>query len=321
MINVQEKKGKIISFLQNNGPSLPVRIARAIEMDPMFATAIASELLASKKIITSNMKVGSSFLYLLPGQERQLENFLENLKSIERDLVDLLKENKVLTDEELEPATRVAIRGIKDFAKPFKFKDKIMWKYAFISDEEIKSIINKPKEEIEEELIETRKTQEKQEEFQEVKKELEKIAEDESVPKAWEVKKEEITKKKEETSSLKEETKLENIFSKNEEIEEPEFLREIKKFLERKNISFLEEIRTEKKEIMARVKISSQLGEINMLLIAKDKKTTNKDEIRASIQMATNVDMPCLLIIRKEPTKSIEKITENNFLIKILAME
>ena len=201
-----------------------------------------------------------------------------------------------------------------------------MWKYAFLTNEEVRDAINKPQEKkIEEELIETRKTQEKEEEFQEVKKELEKIAEDEPedepVPKAWEVKKEEITKKKEETSLSKEETKLENIFSKNEETEEPEFLREIKKFLERKNISFLEEIRTEKKEVMARVKISSQLGEINMLLIAKDKKTTNKDEIRASIQMATNVDMPCLLIIRKEPTKPIEKMTENNFLIKILAME
>jgi len=49
MIDVQEKKNKIISFLKVSGPSLPVRIAKVIEMDPVFASAISSELLNSKQ--------------------------------------------------------------------------------------------------------------------------------------------------------------------------------------------------------------------------------------------------------------------------------
>ena len=42
MIDIQEKKNKIISFLKTTGPSLPVRIAKAIERDPVFASAIAA---------------------------------------------------------------------------------------------------------------------------------------------------------------------------------------------------------------------------------------------------------------------------------------
>lgn len=125
-----------------NGPSLPVRIAKAIDMDPVFASAILSELLSAKKIKMSNLKIGSSSLYLLPGQEQKLEEHTENLKSIENDAYIKLREKKVLDDEKETPVIRVALRSIKDFAIPFKFQEKIMWKYAFIPDEKIESILN-----------------------------------------------------------------------------------------------------------------------------------------------------------------------------------
>jgi len=134
MIDVQEKKNKIISFLRIAGPSLPVRIAKTIEMEPVFTSAILSELLDSKQIKTSNMRVGSSPLYLIPGQEQKLEDHTENLKSIEQEALLKLKQNKTLTDENEEPSIRVALRNIKDFAIPFKQQDKIIWKYAFTSE-------------------------------------------------------------------------------------------------------------------------------------------------------------------------------------------
>lgn len=343
MIDVQEKKEKIIQFLKDNGPSLPVRIGHAIQMDPMIAVAITSELIGSSKVKTSNMKIGSSPLYLLPGQEEKLVDFTENLKTIERQTIEKLKQKKILSDEEQEPATRVALRAIKDFASPFRHDGKIMWKYAFLNDEQAREIMQSPnsneqKETIETienkadtELKETRTVQEKEEIFREedddeeekeepIKNEEENTTKkEEAVPKAWEIKKEEA-KQKQNKPEIEKETKIENIFSKDDKQPEPEFLVEVKNFLKKKNIEFLEEIRTEKKEVMAKVRISSQLGDINMLLIAKDKKTTNKDEIRASVQMSTNTDMPCLLIIRKEPTKSIQNLLENNSLIKIEVM-
>lgn len=136
MIDIQEKKNKIISFLGTNGPSLPVQVARAIQMEPVFASAILSELLGAKQIKLSHLRVGSSPLYLVPGEEQKLEKQIENLKPAEKEAYLKLKENKTLTDEGQEPAIRVALRNIKDFAIPFKEQDKIMWKYAFTTEEE-----------------------------------------------------------------------------------------------------------------------------------------------------------------------------------------
>jgi len=73
MIDIQQKKDKILEFLKTSGPSLPVQVARAIQMDPVFASAILSELIESKQIKTSHMKIGASPLYLIPGEEEKLE--------------------------------------------------------------------------------------------------------------------------------------------------------------------------------------------------------------------------------------------------------
>lgn len=320
MIDIQDKKNKILKFLNENGPSLPIRISKVIEMDPVFVSAIASELISSNQVKTSHLKVGASSLYLIPGQEQQLENFSENLKKVEQEAYLKLKEMKTLIDDECEPAIRVALRNIKDFAIPQKINEKIIWNYAFKNEEE------EPEEEKVEEIEEKEKLEEEEvfEEIKEIAKEQKenKIFEEEEpeiIPKAWETK----TKPKEIIKIEKEEKEIENIFINNEEEkeEEPEFLKEVKKFLEKKKIEFIQEIRTEKKEIVGIVKIDSQLGPINMLLIAKNKKTISKDEIKASVQMSTRSEKPCLLIIRKEPSKTIENIVENNFLIKLEIME
>ncbi|MDH3353006.1 MAG: hypothetical protein OEL87_00995 [Nanoarchaeota archaeon] len=334
MIDIQEKKRKIISFLEKNGPSLPVRIAKAIEMDPVFASAIASELLGSKQIKTSYMKIGASPLYLLPGQEKRLEEHTEHLKSVEKEAYLKIKNEKTISDEEESPAIRVALRNIKDFATPFKFQEKIMWKYSFSADEEIKKILSGPEQNAMPEPkakeaeptnkkpipeAEEPKSEKEELEIRNKKKESETTTEREEsteVPKAWEVKKEEIKEIKEKSK------KIENIFTESElEEEKPEFLTETKKFLKQKNIEFVEEIRTEKKEIMSTVSITSQLGKINFLLIAKNKKTTTKDEIDAAIQIATKNKMPCLLIIRKSPSRPIQKLIDENHLIKLEIME
>jgi hypothetical protein len=241
-------------------------------MDPVFASAILSELLGTKQIKISHMRIGSSPLYLIPGQEQKLEDHTENLKTIEKEALLKLKENKILTDENEPPSIRIALRNIKDFAIPFKSQDKIMWKYAFNTEE----LIKKPT------------PQEKKSQPQ---------------------------NKKQET---KENPKIENIFTENKP--KPEFLNEVKSFLQKKGIEFVEEIQSEKKEVVAKVNIKSNIGNLNFLAIAKNKRTTSKEEINASIQRAQYHKMPCLLIIRKEPSKSLQKIINENHLIKLQIM-
>jgi len=129
-------KGKIVRLLEREGPSLPVRIAREIESSSLFTSAFLSELLSEKRIKMSVMKIGNSRLYLMSGQENMLENFSHHLNSKEKEAFALLKEEKFLEDSKQQPSIRVALRSIKDFAKPFRKPDteEIVWRY-FLVDE------------------------------------------------------------------------------------------------------------------------------------------------------------------------------------------
>jgi hypothetical protein len=297
MIDIQEKKKKVISFLENSGPSLPVRIAKAIEMDPIFTSAILSELLSSKDVKTSNMRVGASPLYFLEGQEQKLEEQIENLKSAEKEAFLKLKKKKILKDEEENPQTRVALRNIRDFAIPFRFKEKIMWRHAFTEEKEIREMLENNGGAPEKKIEETKEiaTKNDNEEREAETKETEKNAEEEK-PK-----------------------KIEEIFTPEED--ETEFFTEIKNFLDKKGIEFTEKIQTDKKEIVAKVSLPTKLGDITFLLIAKNKKSINISEINSSIQRANYEKMPCLLIIRKEPSKKIQNLIEQNNLIKLETLE
>ena len=150
--DTSEIKEKILFILRRRGPSLPVHIARETGLNILFASAFLSELVSEKKIKISNMKIGNSPIYFLLGQESKLENFSQHLKSKEKDAFVLLKEKKFLKDKEQDPAIRVALRVIKDFAIPFKKNEEIFWRYFIIPETEFK-IKEKPKK-IEEKKIE-----------------------------------------------------------------------------------------------------------------------------------------------------------------------
>ena len=89
------------------------------------------------------MRIGSSPIYFIQGQEQKLENFSEHLKSKEKEAFNLLKQKKFLKDSIQEPAIKVALREIKDFTIPFKKENEIYWKYFTASENEFE---NKQKE-------------------------------------------------------------------------------------------------------------------------------------------------------------------------------
>jgi hypothetical protein len=138
-------KEKILFVLQKRGPSLPVHIASETGLSMLFASAFLSELLSEKKIKISNMRVGNSPIYFILGQEPALEKFSQHLKSREKDAFMLLKQKKFLKDKEQDPAIRVALRAIKDFAIPFNKNEEIFWKYFTAQEDDLK-IREKPKE-------------------------------------------------------------------------------------------------------------------------------------------------------------------------------
>ena len=175
--NTIELKEKIISVFNNKGPSIPSTIARETGLSILFASAFLSELISEKRLKISNMKVGSSPVYFVPGQEPMLEQYGEELKNKEKEAFLLLKEKKILEDKKQEPAIRVALRSIRDFAIPFMLDNEILWRYFKVSEEEVKDILKERGPKNEERVIEPEKeVKENIQEKPKIKKEEKKTA-------------------------------------------------------------------------------------------------------------------------------------------------
>ena len=135
----------ILSFIKAKGPVIPVQVSKEIKDSILMASARLSELLGAKKIRISSLKVGGSPLYYLSGQEEMLQSFAGNLSHMEKKAYDLLSQSKVLQDSAQEPAVRVALRQVKDFAVPlnvtYNDKKEVFWKWYIFGNSEAESII------------------------------------------------------------------------------------------------------------------------------------------------------------------------------------
>ena len=263
--NALKIKEKIISLFRNKGPCLPASVAKETGLSILFASAFLSEFISEKKIKISSMRVGSSPLYFIPGQEKMLENFSEYLKSREKDAFILLKEKKILKDMEQEPAIRVALREIKDFAIPFKNKDEIYWRYFTFSEENVRDSLK-------EEVKESENIQEKKESEKIIKKEV-----DAEVDKIKETKK---TQKK-------------------KAVKENKFFNIVKNFLSEKNIELLEILKFSKNELVLRIKIDNE----EKILVAYNKKRINENDIIKANKKASEFGLHYILLSIGEPLK------------------
>ena len=147
--NLLETKRKILGILRFRGPSLPVHIAKQTGLDMLFSSALLSELATEKEIKISDLKVGGSPLYFLRGQEARLEEFSKFLPSKEKEAFILLKKKTILDDKKQNPAIRVALRNIKDFAFPIILdigKEKeLFWRLYSLPEEEARAKYNELK--------------------------------------------------------------------------------------------------------------------------------------------------------------------------------
>ena len=137
-----ETHEKIIGVLNEKGPSLPINIAKVLEISSLFISAFLSELTNQKRIQVSSLKVGGSPLYYMRGQEEKLEDYYKYLHPREAEAFLLLREHKVLKDSDQDPATRVALRSIKDFSVGFKMNEDIYWRFVSVPKEEVNAILN-----------------------------------------------------------------------------------------------------------------------------------------------------------------------------------
>ncbi len=306
-------KDRIISFLKLNGPSLPVKIARAINNSPLFTSAFLSELYGEKKVKMSDLKVGSSPLYYLQGQENHLEKFSDYLNQREKEAFLLLKKDLLLEDETLSPVMRVAIRSLKDFAVPIRIRVneelKLFWKHFLIEDSKIKDILNNK-------LI-ISSTQQSMNTPQSLPTEIsslkkEKIIDKEiksTVEKLQHPKPKEVDKKIEESPKIAKEKKIKKIESK--------FSQNIQEYLKAKDIEIIQIIEEKKKEFVGKIRINTLFGKQELYLIAKDKKKINETDLNLALQKAHSEKMPSLIIAPGEiDKKAIHQLKEWRNLLK-----
>lgn len=129
-----------LRVLRMKGPCVPRDVGREIGKDTLITSAILSELSSNKALLISYIKVGSSPLYYLPGQEARLLEFADHLHQREKEALAVLREKTVVRDVDLAPVERVAMRELRDFAKPISVtlsgQDELFWKWYLVSDDE-----------------------------------------------------------------------------------------------------------------------------------------------------------------------------------------
>lgn len=278
-------KEKILQTLKRRGPSLPVHIANETGLSILFASAFLSELISDRKIKISNLRVGSSPIYFIPGQEHRLEKYSHHLKSREKDAYLLLKEKKFLEDSSQDPAIRVALRQIKDFAIGFQKDNKIFWRYFKV-----------PETDFQEEKISEKPIT--QTEITENKNEL-------ILPKKVEDKKEDLGIFDKEESE-KPETKKEKKKTSPSQKKNEKFFDVVKKYLLENSIEITGIEGFSKNDLILKIKENNH----EKILLCLNRKTIKEGDLTKANKKAQEENLEYSILALGEPTKKMSTLIE-----------
>jgi len=272
---MKDMKEKILSIIKEKGPIIPADVSGAIGQTLFITAVILSEMVKEKLLMMSHVKIGSSPLYFLPGQEGALEKYTNYLPVKERNVFELLKKKEIIDDSTINYAEKVAIRNIKDFAIPMKAsfggEEKIFWRVYFIPKEQaiekISILVNKYKPKV----------------------------------------KKDVTKDKKEP-------KLSLLISKQKPIKLTQSMLALKEkvedFAKRNNINIVsEEIKG--KDLFFAASVNSDIGRLQYLMIAKDKKSISEGDLSLAYNKGQSQKLPVLFLSTGKLSKKGEKYAES----------
>lgn len=312
-LNIAEKKPIVVEILKNNGPSLPGKIAREIKLSVLFTSALLSEMVSDKTIKFSFLKVGSSPLYYLPGQEQMLENFVNHLHNKEKEVFLLLKEKQILFEDELEPVQRVCLSNMKDFAVPIKItsgnQEKIFWRFYSLLEEEsfkkAREFLSKIPQIPQTKEPDKRLTDyEKPDEIQETIKKLK----EEHAIKPIKEKIEKPTKKEvkvEEQKILHQEILKKKVRKRSPTKRKRDFINKVIDYVNEKEIKIIKNFEDENKVCIAQM--DSKLGLMHFLVFVLNKKSLNESDLSLAFTEGQHEKLPVLLITNGKLTKKAEE--------------
>ena len=328
---------KVLSIVKAKGPLLPADIAREINTNMIIAGAMLSELAGKGTVKISTVKVGGSPVYYAPGQEYKLQQYANRLGSKEKEAYELLKAKGVLKDRALEPVMRVALRAIKDFAKPLEVtmgEDmEIFWKWYMLTPEQASDIIKQilaPVEEPKSVAPEPKKAEpakeekpaevkapepkkpepiKKEEPKKEPKEEKEKKAE---APAKEEKKEKRAEKKKEERKEEPAEEKKGALFE-DKTVDDP-FLNKVLAHFKKNSIEVLErKVIKKNAESEFIIRIPSPEGSLKYYCKAKNKAKPSDSDISAAYVQGHMKKLPVIFIYTGELTKKAKEMLTKEF--------
>lgn len=282
---------KVLEIIRLKGPVIPRDIVKEIGGDTFIVGALLAQLREENKIKISKVKIGGSPTYYYPGQEHKLQNLAKYLNEKDKKAYDNIKKYNVLRDTEQSPLMRVALRQIRDFAKPLEVnisgQKEIFWKWYMTSNIELEPVIKK--------IIGIKEPKKKP--VQQGGKTTENIKVEKTEPKITvqlEGKKQNTLKKADETVSLLDDAF--NFFKSNQiQIVEKKELRK-------------------KKEYDFILNVKTTVGEIRYYARVKEKKKCNEGDISTAYVKAQSKKLPLLFLVRGELTKkAMQMINDKEF--------
>ncbi len=345
-----DQREAALSFIKINGPVLPVQIAKVLNTNILFSSAILSELVDRKLIKITHASIGGSPVYYLSGQEALMdEKLYHSLGGKEKEAYYLIKDKKIVREKDLEPWQRVAIKSLKDFTRQITVlidnEQDSFWKHHLVSDEEAKVLIEDYiKTNLQKNIIATNKIYVPEEVIsQEIipqniiqnsiipEQLVSKIVEENIIEKDYnKIYNESINERqeivKEVIKSIKEDFKSQDIKREiiAEESKKPEgkFYNNVSRFLEKNNIEILkEELVKKDKVINFIVDIKSSLGKLRYLAVAKSKPTINEADVSMAYAEGQIKKLPVIFLIDGKINKKVEKLIETKFKGQVLIKE
>ncbi len=301
----KEQLDKAFQIVRMKGPVLPVQIVKELGGNTMIAGAILSTLVSNKQVMMSNAKFGGSPVYYVKGQEHKLSILYDKLPEKEKEAYSMLKSKGILRDREQEPAIRVALRQIKDFALPLNVtiqdKTEVFWKWYLMNDENASGLIRN--------ILE--KTLPIKEKIQEKPQEIKKQVVEEKIQPKLQIQPEVYTLKKIELFK-KELEKREQVVEKPKKIK-LDLESKIIDYLSRNNINktYIEVIR-KNREINMVIEIPSKIGSLTFFLKAKDKKIINDSDVILAYNEAQQKKLPVLFLSTGSLTKKAREYMDKN---------
>jgi hypothetical protein len=294
-------KDKVLEVVRARGPVLPVHINKETGRDSFFSGAILSELIENKLVKISNGKIGGSPVYYVAGQEPKLSILYDHLPMREKEAYTLLKEKQVLWDGDLNPGIRVALRMIKDFAFPLKLqrgnREEIAWYWYLLNQQEAMNLLQSKQQE---NVVQPQQQMQQSIPKQEPEIKIQQPAQIE-IPFRTKI------------SELPVQQQILEEKPQKKHVQKIDFMHQMITYFNANNLNVLEEHMIRKnREYDCSILLPSNIGAIEYLVIAKNKKTINEGDLSLAYQKGQSKKLPVILLTNGELTKKAREYREKN---------